>query len=245
MKNLLTLLAIFFGLGISLAQYDYKKDHNDSDFKLAENYRLKNKDKNKAYPVYLKLATKGNAAAMNQLGWLLYDNSYISGKRNENHKKDALSWFQKASEKGNGDAMCSIGWLHLQFDNTVTNDNRLATDWFRKGAEAGSARAMRWYANRVSTGDGTDRDVPKAVNLWLKASGMGDPLASSDLGDYYYREKNYTDALSYYKKAYQQGNFNATSNIVEIYRNGLGVEKNQSLVDEWKNKPFVDMDTTK
>ena len=245
MKIALLILSTLFCFN-SWAQYNYKKDQNEPDFLAAEAYRLsiKNKDDEKAYKLYLKSANNGNAAAMNQLGWLIYQSNIKESYSNPNRQKDALNWFQKAAEKGNGNAMFSIGWLHLQYDNTVSQDYKLATEWFSKGASAGSARSMYWLGYMYNSSY-IKSDLNKTILLWNKASELGDPLADDALGFYYFGEKNYVESLKYYQKAYKEGNNSVKSNIARFYKDGLGVAKNEKLAEEWDHKPFVKMDNTK
>lgn len=244
-KSVLLLLLCFTGL-ISSAQTDYKKDHNDPDFKAAEGFRLRvsGKDLEKAYALYQKAANKGNAAAMNQLGWLFYYNHVKAAYENPESKKVALTWFQKAAEKGNGDAMFSIGWLHMQYSNVVERDSKQAVAWFQKGADAGSARAMAWLGNMYNSSH-MPIDIPTALAWWQKASDMDDPLADKYLGWYHYEKRNYENALKYFQKSYKNGNFDVITEIATIYREGLGVPKDERLAAEWKSKPYVEMDNTK
>ncbi len=122
MKKIFLLIAISLYY-FSYAQYNLKKDYDDPDFKLGEQYRKKF-EANSAYKAYQKAAEKGNAAAMVELGWLLESN-HVTLKNYEKRQQFALEYFQEAADKGNPNGMAAIGWSYLQFHTAVPNDNKM------------------------------------------------------------------------------------------------------------------------
>ena len=60
--------------------------------------------------------------------------------------------------------------------------------------------------------------------------------ANFNIGYSYSMIKNYKEAIEYYKIAADYHNSLAANNLSIIYRNGLGVEKNDSTADYWANK---------
>mgnify|MGYP002763049799 FL=1 len=74
------------------------------------------------------------------------------------------------------------------------------------------------------------------VTLTLKAK-TGDAEAQNDLGKAYYEgkgvEKNFTEAVKWYKKAAYQGNAKAQEGLAICYDNGNGVEENIKEAVKW------------
>ena len=77
------------------------------------------------------------------------------------------------------------------------------------------------------------------VTLTLKAK-TGDAEAQNDLGKAYYEgkgvEKNFTEAVKWYKKAAYQGNAKAQEGLAICYDNGNGVEENIKEAVKWYTK---------
>ena len=64
----------------------------------------------------------------------------------------------------------------------------------------------------------------------------GDPVAQSNLGFLYEKEKNYTQAAYWYNKSAMQGYGPAQYNIGVAYRYGRGVSQNLQKASEWYQK---------
>ena len=74
---------------------------------------------------------------------------------------------------------------------------------------------------------------------------QGDAGAQFMLGDCYYRgegvEKDFAEAVKWYRKAAEQGNANAHSNLAQLmlgvcYKNGIGVAKDYAEAVKWYRK---------
>ncbi len=55
-------------------------------------------------------------------------------------------------------------------------------------------------------------------------------------GDKYYREKNYAEAVKWYRKAAEQGNVGGQYNLGVMYSEGRGVERNDAEALKWYRK---------
>jgi tetratricopeptide (TPR) repeat protein len=70
---------------------------------------------------------------------------------------------------------------------------------------------------------------------YLKLSEQcGNIYAKNDIGDYYYRKNEFTEAVKYYRNAYELGDhIFAPREIGFMYRKGLGVDKNIKEAIKW------------
>lgn len=65
-----------------------------------------------------------------------------------------------------------------------------------------------------------------------------------NLGEKYYKEKNYEEAVKYWEKAAMMGNSSARSSLSFCYKTGTGVEKDEVKADYWY-KQSVSMEKLK
>jgi TPR repeat protein len=89
----------------------------------------------KAREWFEKAADKGDAGAMNSLGWL-YQNGY--GVARDYVK--AREWYEKAADKGETKAMLNLGWLYAKGVG-VAQDYAKAREWYEKAADKGDEQA--------------------------------------------------------------------------------------------------------
>jgi len=61
-------------------------------------------------------------------------------------------------------------------------------------------------------------------------------FAMNSIGEMYYREQNYKEAMYWYKKASDKGNSTSMSNIGFMYYKGKGVEQDYKKAMEWYSK---------
>ena len=72
----------------------------------------------------------------------------------------------------------------------------------------------------------------KEVNMYcMKRVAANDPVAIQERGKTHYNEEHYRKAFKYWKKAAELGNVDAIYLLSLLYRDGLGVEKNEAK--EW------------
>jgi TPR repeat protein len=106
---------------------------------------------------YRKAVDAGDARAMNNLGYIYYNN---------NNYSKAYHLFMSAVT--NGETICfeTLGWMY-ENGLGVTKDNSEAVRWYRKGAEAGDGNAMNNLGAMYQNGDGVSRDRNEA-KLWYQ-----------------------------------------------------------------------------
>ncbi len=97
-------------------------------------------------------------------------------------------------------------------------------------AQAGDGEAQFKLGVRYSTGDGVDKNPPKAVYFWQLASEKGSANAQNNLAFAYYEgigiEKNPKKAFELWRKAAEKGDPTHVNNLAFAYRDGIGTEIN-------------------
>lgn len=63
-------------------------------------------------------------------------------------------------------------------------------------------------------------------------------VAMNSIGEMYYKEQSYKEAIYWYKKASQEGNFTAMGNIGFMYYNGQGVKQDYEEAMYWYKKSY-------
>lgn len=76
-------------------------------------------------------------------------------------------------------------------------------------------------------------DIPPSL---LKEAQQGDASAQNKIGDSYFEEEEYQQALIWYQKAAEQGFITAQINLAYMYNDGDGVPKNDQQAVVWYRK---------
>ena len=92
-------------------------------------------------------------------------------------------------------------------------------------------------------GNGVEKDLGKAVELYKKACDGGDMLGCTNLGFMYEKgkgvEKDFSKAVELYKKACDGGNMLGCYGLGDMYVGGDGVEKNVKKGIELSKKTYL------
>ncbi|XP_015280507.1 PREDICTED: protein sel-1 homolog 3, partial [Gekko japonicus] len=123
-------------------------------------------------------ATRGNAAAQQRLGQMLF-----WGQQGvEKNPEAAVEWYAKGALETEDPVSLYDFSIVLFKGQGVQKDRRLALHLMRKAAAKGLPQAMNglgWYYHHFR------KDYAKATKYWLKAEAMGSPDASFNLGVLY------------------------------------------------------------
>lgn len=105
-----------------------------------------------------------------------------------------------------------------------------------------------YLASLYENGKGVEKDMKRALELYIQSAHDGYGTAQSYLGDIYYEGRgtaqDYAKAVEYYTQAYAQRQLtqNATKRLASCYENGWGVavnkEKAATLAKEKKENPI-------
>ena len=98
-------------------------------------------------------------------------------------------------------------------------------------------------ADFARSGTGTDPDItelsPTQVETLRKAAERGDPQAQYDYGDVLFGNKNYTEALQWFRKSANQNNADGQFGVGLCYSQGYGTSKNPTEAVKWFLKSAV------
>jgi hypothetical protein len=193
-----------------------------------------NSNKNElAFKIFSQAAETGNVDAMMYMGVMYGDGRGVS--RNYGL---ALNWFLKAAEAGNGQAMCNVGVLYFQGVGLPKNYTE-AMRWFVKSSTTGNSEAIFNVGVMLRDGQGVAANADEALKWFLKAD-LGYPAATNAIGVLYQQgkavERDYTQAMDYYKRAAERGNVPAMYNIGVLYEGGLGVMRSREQAIVWYKK---------
>ena len=110
----------------------------------------------------------------------------------------------------------------------VQKDIKQAAQWYKKAADQGSQVAKTMLS--LLHLEGELEKAKKAARDSL------DEESPFDLGMMYLNEKDYKQAVEWFKKSANQGNAYAQFNLGVIYGNGFGVQKDFKQAAQWFKK---------
>ena len=102
---------------------------------------------------------------------------YRDGKGVPKDDALALQWAHRAADEGNADAMDFVGFAYLR-GSVVKRSPEIAFGYFKEAAEK-SAQAAFNLGQCYFGAQGTEQDIPKALDCWKKAAAKGHGRAAS------------------------------------------------------------------
>ena len=223
-----------------------------------ERYDIKN-----LIPVLDELCTIGNAKAMHMLALIyetgaegikrnntlaneLYANSFqkgysparvrmlipAKGTVNEELCEKELSILLPSLEKlvDEGDGFAAEELARICINAHSNEGYKLAVYYFEK---APAPLGLYGLANRYKNGDGVEKNLQTAFELYVASAALGYCDASNQVAIAYQNgngiDKNPTRAFYYYKKAYEQGSHEAINNYGWCLANNFGTENDYDL----------------
>ena len=134
------------------------------------------------------------------------------------------------AEKGDPEALYYVGMLY-QEGLGVDQDYKKAFEWFQKSAAAndplGAFKVACYYH---SQGEGIVTDDPgKAFEYDMVAAKAGYAPAQFDIGNFYYDEGNFPEAVKWWKVSADQGFPRALFNLSTVYFQGKAVAQDLPL----------------
>ena len=210
------------------------------------------------YDKYKRAAKEGNMFALYTVG------KYQEDSINREIKGDHMSWYKVAADKGYAAAQLKMAynaqtdsekavWLEKAASNGnavaqnylgnkyssgegVKCDYNEAFKWYKKAGDLGYAWGQYNLGNMYRYGRGTSRDTILAKMWYNKAVDQNNPNAMNALGEIYRYKKDYSTAMSWFKKAATLNYSLANRNIAELYLYGYGVPVDYQEMIKWYEK---------
>ncbi|MGC0371942.1 MAG: hypothetical protein DGJ47_000643 [Rickettsiaceae bacterium] len=156
-------------------------------------------DVKKAYNLFLRATKHQNSHAMCKLAEL-YDSNLLGSP----NQKLYLEWMTKAANKGNKYATAVMGeyfmnqYIKLPPDISLEQKTLIsskAMKYFEQSAAKGSTRGMWHIAYIYQTGLFGEKNLVKAVEIFIKAASRGSPSALGSLQNLVYSKNMNADKL--------------------------------------------------
>jgi serine/threonine-protein kinase len=182
-------------------------------------------------------ANRGDPTAQNQLGV-----KYAQGE--DGLPRDdvkAVEWYRKAANQGLPKAQTNLGDMYFFGRGGLSQSYLDALSWYLKAAQQDWPDAQYRLGYMYEKGQGTDKDVTKAVQLYRSAAEHGYPEAQNLMGILYATgsdgvTQDDKQALDWYQKAADQGFAKAQKNLGDMYFFGHGVDKDYAQALAWYGK---------
>ena len=134
---------------------------------------------------------------------------YLEGKGTQRNPQEAVRLLGLAADRGDVAAMEKMGDCHL--DGIMQN--------------ATIAEAVAWYQKAAASGLDVTGKLLRCLQLDPTVS-VQEPAVCAKMGDRYYKEKNYDEAVKWLQKAETQPQ--AATLLADCYYYGRGVAKNEA-----------------
>ena len=173
-------------------------------------------DPAKAASLFQRAATRGDARAMLELGFL-----YRNGNGVPKDVRQSVSWFEKAANAGNSSGMDYMGAMYANGEG-VPKDDRQAMSWYSKAAAAGNPVGMDALGQMYRNGRGVAQNYVEAISWFKKSADAGNPSGMYHLGQMYENgwgvPRNLNEAMADYRKAAATGERDAIRHLGELER---------------------------
>ncbi|MEQ1864313.1 MAG: tetratricopeptide repeat protein [Micropepsaceae bacterium] len=132
-----------------------------------------------------------------------------------------------------GEALLILSWIYRNGRGGVPSDQGKALELMRRAADMGHAPAMGALGMIYFDGDGVEKNIETARQLWLKAAAKGDPVALANLSYLYtFVDRNYPEAIVWLRRTIDKGDEAgvkvALLDLAALYERGQGVPKNMT-----------------
>jgi TPR repeat protein len=205
-------------------------DHIESIFQVAY-YRFEGVHVEKSIPeaqmYFLKAAGLGHTRSQYNIAICFRDG--IGSFKNDSK---AFKYFNMAAEKGHHESIFNVGYYYFEGKIVEKNDLK-AFACFMESSKKGNSKAHFNLGIFHKNGwGGAKLDKSIAFEHFKKAADL-DPIFSFTVAEYFETgwgvQKNFTEAFKYYKLASDQGNKKAFHALGNMYKEGIGVEKDRDM----------------
>lgn len=147
---------------------------------------------------------------------------YYYGRNGKPEDLDkAMLYYLEASKKGNLDAIYSVGYLN--YHKSDNHDSKKTFEYLSYAAYGGHIKAQTYVGYCYWYGEGTEKNIRKALVWFYKAAQNGDAEAMHKCALLFDEKEQNEDAVRYYAKAAEKGNVSALYGLALHYYYGQGV----------------------
>lgn len=186
-------------------------------------------NQNMARKYYIAAAKNNNPIAQYTLA------EYFLDSRNAQNRKLGLIWLNKAVELGNPQAIMKQGELYAE-GKDLTKDTNMARTLLEKAVKQGSVPAMY----QMGALEQQLEAYEKAKDWYKKAADKEYSPAQVALAKLYLKEglpfSNVNDGFLWMLKAAQNNSKDAQLELAKMYKEGIGVAKDENLAKEWQER---------
>lgn len=155
-------------------------------------------------------------------------------EHNEN-SEEAFKWYSLAAAQEYPEGQCNLGLMYY-YGKGVECDYKKANELLTLSGNIFELRRMQVriadeYFDKGNKGydeDSYDENLDEALNWYLPVADDANDYtdyAQNRAGYIYEKQKNYTEAIKWFKRASKKNNVNAQYNLGRLYYRGLGVQK--------------------
>lgn len=190
------------------------------------------KDLNKAFELFLEVATSGNnIMVFNNLAGM-----YYNGEGTTKDFDQAFYWYNKAAKSGDSTASYNLGIMYSNGRGVAKNLSK-AYELMKIAAEANNADAQYKLGKMYDYAEGVEKNSVEAIKWYKKAADQGQVEALFSLGTCYEKgdgiTQDYSEAIRLYRAAAKQNHTKAQFNLGVLYASGMGAEKDYSEAVKW------------
>jgi uncharacterized protein len=197
--------------------------------------RLQHTDDPAFFKKKIALADGGEAGAQYLLGRM-----YGAGKGVVKDYSEAFKWLKQSADQCHPEAMFYLGSMY-EYGNLVDQSDEVAEQWYLKSADLNVAIASFHLAEMYDQGRGNVLPNREPLNWYREAAENGHSKSQKIVGLHYYNNRlfdlrNVEIAFDWFRKAADQGDYMAQSQLAYMYSVGLGVELNDVEAAYWCHK---------
>jgi TPR repeat protein len=151
----------------------------------------------------------------------------------------AVQYLMKSADQGYALAELRLGYFYSKGMGLHRNMVE-AVKWYRKAADQGNAFAQYAMGKVHAEGSaGVQKDIEEALRWWEKSAAQNQPEAQNALGQFYLRPADtnhppdYVKAVTWLRKAADQGFVASMNNLGTCFEEGTGVEKDFTEAAKW------------
>ena len=144
---------------------------------------------------------------------------YGKGQGVEKNEQRALEYTRMAAEGGEPLAQYNLGYFYSNGERGLKVDKAEALKWYLRAAEQGDSKSMLKIADFYRLGDGLEKDEQQAISWYQRAAKLNNRKAYNWLG-VLAESSDPTQAMAYFKKAFELGNPHGAYNLANYYYEG-------------------------